>query len=235
MITPHELRDWVAEWLRDHACPIDQIGWKWQIDAPAVDYAAPLQAAQLGESLQSQLLQDLQPLLDGCGSAIFDAGFLNLRFEPHTWGHWMRAWSQDGTGFLSECRIPEDMADITIYWKYRMLKTFQEAAAMASLVGWESEAMATYSPQAHEIDMLKTLLGLGGALQQRRDVQQKRLGMMTQLQAQVEQLWQFPILVPLDPGGSAWRQSLLRLTLVLAEAIGAPSKQSLQASLLIQN
>ena len=147
----------------------------------------------------------------------------------------MRSWSSDESAFLMECKIPANMADITIYWKYRMLKTFREAAVMASLGGWESESMTTYSPQPHEIDMLKTLLGLGGALQQRRDVQQKRLGMMTQLQAQIEQLWQFPILVPLDPGGSAWRQSVLRLSLVLAEAIGAPSKQSLQESLLIQN
>ncbi len=234
-MTPIEIREWVAAWLQQLSCPMEQIGWKWQIGSAQVDFAAPLQAAQLTEPQQLDLLQALRPKLDGWATATFDAGFLNLRFEPNIWSIWMQQWDLDRQVFLVECKIPEDMADITIFWKYRMLKTFHEAAVMASLRGWEAESMISYQPNTSEIDMLKTLLGLGGALQQRRDVQQKRLAMMTQLQAQIEQLWQFPILVPLDPGGSAWRQSLLRLSLQLAEAVGAPSKQSLQASLLIQN
>ena len=234
-MTPLAIRAWVTAWLQQQSRPIEQIGWKWLIGTARVDYAAPLQSAVLTEAQQAQFLEDLSAELGGSAAASFDAGFLNLRFESTVWAGWMRSWEADPAAFLHECKIPADMADITIYWKYRMLKTFREAAAMVSLGGWDSIAMDAYAPQAQEIDLLKTLLGLGSVLQQRRDVQQKRLGMMEQLQSMVEQLWQSPILVPLDPGGSAWRQSLLRLALMLAEAIGAPSKQSLQASLQIQN
>ncbi len=231
MIDLPVLRDFVSRWLADHGFGGVPVVWKWQVIREDADLAAPLQGHHLSMPQEGALVAAILHAFPDLGACFFDHGFLNLRFASRSWGMLIQNWVANPVDFLAEASIPGDLWQITIFWRYRLLKTFHEAAILAEMKGWDTEQRMDYEPKASEMKMLKLMLSLGGLLQQKRDVQGKRLEMMTQIQEQIALLWQEPILFPVDPAGSAWRQGLLRLALQAAEAIGAPSKQSLTASL----
>jgi hypothetical protein len=242
MVVLQELYDWVDEWLAARVPDAPKLGWKWQVGspghdlAPSQDLAAPLQAARLRDDATDALLQAMQerfPPRSGMEAVWIAQGYLNLRFSDAQWVAWMGTWLGAASDFLLACGIPDDLWELTIYWRYRMLKSFHQAAVITSMEGWLSEPPSGYAPSLAERDMIKVLLSLGSFLQQKKDVQQKRLPMMTIIQEQIDAMWQHPILFPEDPAGSAWRQGSLRLALIAAAAIGAPLKQSLQDSITL--
>jgi hypothetical protein len=229
------VRKELVDGLAAQGCPSLPIAWKWHTGLQAVDYAAPVHAHQLTPAQAHGLLQVLAARCGDDATITYDQGYLNLRFAPQTWVGWGQDWVAHPTHFIDACRLPHDLADITVFWQYRTLKVFQDAAVIANLPGWlDDERLGAYVPTAADVQGIKQLLWLGDVLQQKGNMEHKRHLMMTLIQEQVAALWQSPILVPGDAAGSAWRQALLRLCLAAAEAIGAPSKQSLAASLAPQ-
>jgi hypothetical protein len=196
-----------------------------------VDYAVPMQALRLSSTQETLLIAAMQAQMPDLEAIFWEHGFLNLRFSQALWlALWMH-WCHEPASFLAAAEIPNDLGDIPIMWRYRLLKTFHQSAVIAEVEGWQQVDMSDYLPSTSELQMLKSLLGLGGVLHQKSELAQKRLQMMTQIQEQIALLWQNPILTPTDLQGSAWRQGVLRLALKTAEAIGDPQTQSLAASI----
>jgi hypothetical protein len=234
MRTLADLRTRVAQCLDSPEAPVD--AWRWKADSDDIDYAFPLHIHRLTATQELGLMADLKAWDNGAmlHAANVENGFLNLRFQHAFWGELVGEWLGDHGAFGAACGLPADLWEVTIFWKYRMLKTFHQARVVADMTGWISAAYLQQAPPSSEIQKLKSLLALGGMLHQKREIQLKRSQMMMQIEAQVAQLWQHPILLPDDPMGSAWRQAVLKLSLAAAATVGAPLKQDMEEALRMQ-
>jgi hypothetical protein len=236
MMTLADVRGQIAATLDGFACSPAPDAWRWHADARKCDCATSLHACKLVPAQEQELVQRLQEgdFAQALALVWMEGGFLNLQFTSGFWANAVGGWLIAPETFVHDCGLPADLWELTIFWRYRILKTFHQAAKLAAMEGWITDERLHCAPPFAEISKLKSLLALGGMLHHKRELQLKRTQMMTQIEAQIAELWQKPILLPADPAGSAWRQAVLRLTLAAAGAIGAPLKQSMEEALRMQ-
>lgn len=231
MADPIALRSFLVSWLENKGLAGHALVWKWKLNHPNVDYAVSLHAFRMDLTTEEALQADAQKQMQDAEAIFFEQGFLNIRFSPSNWLALWTHWCMHPKSFLEAAEIPQDIGAETILWRYRLLKVLQEAAVLAHIDGWLPADLSGYRPSAREIGLLKSLLSLGGLLHQKSELPQKRLQIMMQIQELVSQMWVDPILTPVDPLGSAYRQGILRLAMYVAEVVGSPFTQSLEASI----
>ncbi|MEY3442388.1 MAG: hypothetical protein RLZZ519_669 [Bacteroidota bacterium] len=200
--------------------------WKWYPERENLDLAAACHAFSLSDTESRELVDQLRLQFAEKATIEWQAGFLNIRFSSSVYAEMVVEWAENPKALVEYQQIGPEINEEVRLWPYRWLVSLHEADVLANLPEWKAKEVQNYLPSREEIKMVKQMLQLPGLLQQKGELRRKRTDVMQGLTLIIQQLWKQPILTPLDPAGSAFRQALLRLVLATAKAIGDPLAQS---------
>lgn len=215
--------DWVA--AHPKVTGGQPVFWRWHPERDDLDLAASLQPYGLTDQERAELCLELRSKFTALERVSFEAGFLNLRFASNAWAGFLDEWCGSAEAFLELLKLPIEGHTAVPQWPYRWLLIIHEAQVLASLEGWNASNFLEYRPSGETLSMLKQVLALRGLLPSAGAHPQRRTMMMQTLVHVLQGLWKAPILTPVDPEGSHFRQGILRLVLLAAHAIGRPMEQ----------
>lgn len=194
--------------------------FKWQINSPDIDLAFRLHAFLDQQSKELHLLEILHAAHSQVAAFSIDSGYLNLRFSPKIWMDFVLNWRNSKEKFLEAAGLLE-ASNNKPKIEEKLLKAkdihfLAHARAVAMIPDWDLSDNPDFQALPEHISILKEILRLGNG----RDIGlEERTRAAKSLVLALRKLWQDPILSPMDPLNSRFRQQILRFGIQAAVGI----------------